>query len=106
MEENVKKQRRHLSLNISISIGCSLFIILLCSILAFVSYSVSNNVLYARYQAQMTSIIDLAQSFVDDVDMAECTHTFVRTSKFDETKAAFDNFVNNYSDLHFLYILR
>ena len=107
MQDSIKKkQRKHFSLNITISIGCSIFILILCSILALVSYNVSTNVLYSRYQAQMTSIVDLAQSSVDDADMAECAATFVKSAKFEETKAYFDNFVNNYSDLHYLYILK
>ena len=107
MEEVVKKKRKHLSLAVSITIGSTFFVLLLTTILSIVSYNVSKNVLYSRYQAQMTSIVDLAESFVDHDDMAACARAGAgsETTRYYETQAAFDKFAENYSDLHYLYIL-
>ena len=102
----VRTFRNKLALNTSISIGCFVFIFILSAILSLVSYKGGRDTLYVRYQAQMTSILDLAESYVDNEDLSNCVKTNVPSEKYNETQHAFDTFVTYYSDLHYLYILR
>ena len=98
--------RQRITLNISITIGCFVFILVLCSILSIVSYNISSATLYNRYRAQMKSIVDVAESYIDDDDMSECAETYQESPKYQETQAYFDQFVTYYTDLHYLYILK
>ena len=101
----MEKKRKHLKLGASISIGCSLFIGILTAVLSLISYNTSRNVLYSRYQAQMESIVSIAEAHVDIDDMCQCVETLTKSAKYQETQDFFDKFVDNYSDLHYLYIL-
>ena len=100
------KRKKHLPLAASVIIGCSLFIVTLSVISSFVSYNVSKNTLYQRYQAQMSSIIDTIEGYVDHDDMYQCVQTNVESEKYKETQKVFDSFAEKYSDLHYIYILR
>ena len=100
------KLRQRITLNISITIGCFIFIFALCAILSGVSYNISSNTLYTRYKAQMKSIVDVAESYIDHDDMSECAETYVESAKYQETQAYFDQFVTHYADLHYLYVLK
>ena len=99
------KRRKHFSIAVSVVIGCVLFIVSLSVVSAFVSYRVSKNTLYARYQAQMTSIIDTVDANVDHDDMYNCVKTQTKSEKYNEAQKVFDNFAEDYSDLHYIYIL-
>ena len=101
----MSKKRKYLPLSASITIGCSLFMVALTGTVAAVSFNVSRSVLYERYQEQMTSIVNIAEAYVDKNDMYECTRTLVESEKYVETQKFFDKFVTNYTDLHYLYIL-
>ena len=105
MKEKNRKNRR-IPLTATTSLGCFLAFMFLGGLLTFASYKVTKTVLYNRYKAQMTSIVDLAYAHVDIDDMSECSKTFVESEKYKETSAFFDNFVTNYTDLHYLYILK
>ncbi|MCR4807845.1 MAG: GGDEF domain-containing protein [Lachnospiraceae bacterium] len=74
--------------------------------ISFVTYGIYTRSFYDRYRAQMESIVTYSQQFIDDDDMSECADTFVETEKYKETREFFDNFVDNYSDLHYLYIVK
>ena len=107
MKEKTKNKRAgRVPLTVSTSIGCFLIFMILGGLLTYASYRVAKTVLYNRYKAQMTSIVDLAYAHIDIDDMSECSKTFVESEKYKETSAYFDNFVTNYSDLHYLYILK
>lgn len=102
---NNKRVRKHLPLAVSVIIGCILFIATLSGISYVVSYNVSKNTLYSRYQSQMKSIIDTIESYVDHDDMYNCVQTEERSPTYYKTQEVFDRFAENYSDVHFLYIL-
>ena len=74
--------------------------------LSFITYRIYTNSFYARYNKQMESILTYAQSHIDDDDMSECARTYIESEKYRETQAFFDNFVDNYTDLHYLYIVK
>ncbi|MBE6069844.1 MAG: hypothetical protein E7211_19450, partial [Clostridium lundense] len=93
-------------LNRSITIACAAIFLLLSVILSVATYRIFSDSMYSRYQEQMKSILDYAQSFIDGEDMAECAKTYVESEQYRATQAAFDNFVDHYKDLHYLYILK
>jgi len=99
-------EKKYRPLNRSITIACAIIFLLLSTILSVATYRLFSNAMYRRYQEQMTSIMDYAQTFIDNEDMAVCAKTYVETDKYRETQAAFDNFVDHYSDLHYLYIMK
>ena len=98
MKNTPKKVRKHLALNISVTIGCTLFIVILCSILSVVSYSTSRRTLYNRYQAQMTSIVNVAQTQIDNDDLYQCctVEPYTESEKYKQTLDFFNNFVSSY----------
>ena len=100
MEKKIKPMNR------SITIACTVIFVLLSVLLSVVTYRVFTSAMYRRYQEQMTSVLDYAQSFIDDEDMARCAETYAESEKYQETHAAFDRFVDYYKDLHYLYILK
>ncbi|MBE7004784.1 MAG: GGDEF domain-containing protein [Ruminococcaceae bacterium] len=100
MEKNTR------SLSRSITTACALFIGLLCVLLAMALVRLFKTAMYGRYQEQMHSILDYAQSFVDNEDMSQCAETYVETERYRETQNAFDRIVDYYKDLHYLYILK
>ena len=102
MKMNVKKR----PLGISITIVFSIFMVVLTTILSLSAYFVMTASMYDRYNHQMESILSYIQSYIDDDDMAECAKTFTESEKYNETREVFDRFIDNYTDIHYLYILR
>ena len=104
--EKIRKSKR-LTLNVSMAIGCFVFILVLCSILSIVSFNIAQTTLYSRYQSQMKSIADIALSSVDIDDMSECSRTLEESEKYKTTQAFFDNMATNYGgDMHYLHMFK
>ena len=93
-------------LGISITAVFGIFIVILTIALSLSAYMVMTASMYDRYNHQMDSILSYIQSYIDDDDMAECAKTFTESEKYKETREVFDRFIDNYSDIHYLYILR
>ncbi|MBP5617651.1 MAG: GGDEF domain-containing protein [Clostridia bacterium] len=79
---------------------------LLCVILSFVSYEFYTHTMYNRYQEQLTAIIDYVDAHVDRDDMAVCARTLEESEKYKEFQAFFDDFIDYYGDIHYLYIMK
>ena len=90
----------------SITIVFAIFIVILTIILSLSAYFVMSVSMYDRYNHQMESILSYIQNYIDDDDMAECAKTFTESEKYNETREVFDRFIDNYTDVHYLYILR
>ena len=99
-------KKKYRSISTSITVVCLLFLILLGLMLAFVTYILYTNNFFNRYQEQMTSILNYVETSIDDDDMSKCAETFVESEQYKKTQEFFDNFVDHYDDLHFLYILK
>ena len=106
MASSTKGRKKHLPLATGVVIGCILFITILSGLSTLISYNVSKNTLYTRYQAQMTSIIDYVEGFIDHDDMYECVQTQTESAKYKETQKVFDDLALRYLDLHYIYALR
>ena len=90
--------------NITITVICNILLMIL--IISFVTYRIYTKSFYERYKTQMESIVTYAQQYIDDDDMSRCADTFVESEKYKKTQEQFDNFVDNYADLHYLYIAK
>ena len=99
-------QKKFRPLSRRITLICLLFIVLLGIALPFVTYHLYSDTMFTRYREQMTSILDYVQDSIDHDDMSRCAETFEQTETHRKTQAFFDHFVDYYSDLHFLYMIK
>ncbi|MCR5000305.1 MAG: GGDEF domain-containing protein [Lachnospiraceae bacterium] len=98
--------RRFHPINRNITITVTAIVLVMILITSFVTYRTYTRSFYERYRTQMESIVTYAQQYIDDDDMSKCADTYTESAKYKETQARFDNFVDHYSDLHFLYIIK
>ena len=98
--------KRTYPLNRSIIIACLVFIVLLSCVMAVITYRIYKNTLYARYREEMVSIVNYIESFIDHDDMSQCAATYTPSEKHAEIQKLFDNYVDYYNDVHYLYIIR
>ncbi|MBO4846238.1 MAG: GGDEF domain-containing protein [Lachnospiraceae bacterium] len=98
-------QKKH-SLNISIIKVCTIFITLLTITLSIATYKIYSDTIIKKYQSQMESIVSYIESSIDTDDMSRCAETYTESKKYKEARILFDRFVDNYSDIHYLYILK
>ena len=82
------------------------FIVLLTVVMAYGTYRIYKNTMYARYREEMVSIVNYIESFIDHDDMSQCAETYVASEKHAEIQELFDNFIDYYNDVHYLYILK
>ena len=90
----------------NITIMIILNMLLMIVLFSFVTYRIYTKSFYERYKTQMKSIVTYVQQHIDDDDMSKCADTFVESPKYKETREFFDNFIDNYSDLHYLYMVK
>lgn len=93
-------------LNRSIVIVFSLFIGLLCIISSILLYLVYTKNMYKRYKQQLYSVVTYVESHIDHDDMAKCAETFIESDAYREFQVFFDNLIDNYPDIHYLYIMK
>ena len=90
----------------SVTIACLVFFVLLTAVMAYGTYRIYKNTMYARYREEMISIVNYIESFIDHDDMSRCAETYTPSEKHAKVQELFDNFVDYYNDVHYLYILR
>ena len=93
-------------LNRTVSIVCALFISLLCIILSAATYRLYTRTMYERYEKQLSSILNYVEAQIDHDDMAECARTYVESEKYKEFQVFFDELIDHYEDVHYLYIMQ
>ena len=93
-------------LNRSITIACILFIIILCLVLSVATWNIYTHSMYDRYQKQMLSLVNYMDNHIDRDDLAVCARTYVESDKYRELQAFLDNLIDNYQDVHYLYIMQ
>lgn len=62
--------------------------------------------MYTRYREEMVSIVNYLESFIDHDDMSQCAETYIASEKHAKIQELFDNFIDYYNDVHYLYILK
>ncbi|WP_158589564.1 GGDEF domain-containing protein [Butyrivibrio sp. CB08] len=88
----------------SIVTGCVLMTVVLCLSLAIANYIGYRNTLYVRYEAYITDLLRFAADNIDVDDMEECLETGVKSEKFEETQALFDN-IKDTHNIDFIYVI-
>lgn len=104
MERKPKKPFVSLSKNILIT--SIVFIVFLLFVLGYITYKVYTVAMITRYQKQLTSIIDYVEAHIDKDDMAECARTYEESETYKQFQDFFDDLVDHYSDVHYLYIMQ
>lgn len=90
----------------SVVIVCAVFIALLIAILSFASYRLFTRAMFDRYKAQMDSVATYVDSYIDHDDMSECADTFVESDTYVQFQAFIDKFIDNYKDVHYVYLMK
>ena len=90
----------------SMTLACLVFFILLILLSSLVTYRMYTSSMYERYQKQMASILDYVEAHIDNDDMAECARTYVESEKYRQFQEFFDDFIDHYEDVHYLYIMQ
>ena len=88
----------------SIMLRCVLFIAALCIVLSIVNAFGYGDALTRRYEAYITDILDYAASNIDVDDMKECLATGVKSEKYEETQALFDN-IKDTCEIDYIYVI-
>lgn len=94
------------SLNRSVTVVCISFFAVLCIVLSAATWKIYTATMYERYQKQMVSVLDYVQAHIDTEDMAVCARTYEESETYRQFQAFFDDMIDHYSDVHFLYIMQ
>ncbi len=105
METQNHKKRVQKPLRRSITVGCILFIAILCLVLIITSYFNYRRSLYQRFESYIHDILKYVERHIDDDDLMQCTSTLERSKKFDELEKFMDEIKEDF-DVHYLYILK
>lgn len=89
----------------SITIGCIAFIIILSVALSVMTYIFYSQSIYGKYEEEMTNILNLVESQIDEDDLYDCVNTLTESKTYKKLQKYMDNFVDNYN-VHYLYILK
>ena len=99
----MKRHRR--PLNRSITIGCIIFLLLLSVLLSVANLTLHRNFVYQDYQVYIQDIINYTMIGIDGDDLKTCIETKTETEKYKETLLFMDKIIDNYHDIHYLYVI-
>ncbi|MCR5135659.1 MAG: sensor domain-containing diguanylate cyclase [Oscillospiraceae bacterium] len=102
----VGREKNRRPLNRSITIGCVVFIIILCVLLSLANLSIYRNYVYSDYRGYITDILALTMDYIDGDDLKSCIETGVESPRYKETLLSMDNLIDHFSDIHYLYAVR
>ena len=91
-------------MKLSIFVGCSIFVVSLCVVLSYLSYSSFSRSLYRSYELRLDDVLKYVDKHIDKDDLAECTRTKVESPKYKELRDFMDNICDNFG-VHYLYIM-
>ena len=90
----------------SVFFACVLFFLTLSLLLSVVTYRLYTDSMYSRYRQELTSVANFLETQIDNDDMAECARTYVASEKHQKTQEFLDNFIDQYTDLHYVYLMQ
>ena len=90
----------------SISTACALFFLVLSLILSVATYLLYTSSMYARYEKELTSVESFVEAQIDHDDMAECARTGVESEKYRTFQSFLDNFIDQFQDVHYIYLMK
>jgi diguanylate cyclase (GGDEF)-like protein len=92
-------------LNRSVTVGSTIFLVLLSLILSIATYQGFRQSIYRRYEAQMSDILYYTDSHIDHDDLAQCVRTGVKSEKYEQLQALVDDLYTNHQGLHYIYVV-
>lgn len=90
-------------LNRSITIGCIIFILLLCLLLSIANLTLYRNYVFDDYRGYIADILNITLDQIDGDDLRTCIETGQKSEKYQETLLYMDNFMDHFSDIHYFY---
>lgn len=90
-------------LNRSITIGCVIFILVLCLLLSVANLTIYKNYVYNDYRSYISELLDFAMAHVDGDDLQNCIETLEESDKYKETLHLMDEMMDHFTDIHYLY---
>ena len=94
------------SIQRQVTLVCVIFVLMLSTVLGLVVYRLYTRTMFQKYERQMTSVLDYVESRLDKDDMSVCAETLVESEKYRQFQSFFDDFIDHYDDVHYLYIVR
>lgn len=94
---------RRRPLNRSITIGCVLFIIVLCVLLSMANLSIYKNYVYDDYRTYIWNILDYSLAHIDGDDLRECIQTCEESEQYKQTLLFMDSLMDHFDDIHYFY---
>lgn len=91
-------------LNRSVTIGSTVFLLLLALILSVATYLSFRQSMYERFEAQMTDTLNYIDSHIDHDDLAQCVRTKQPSEKYKELQLFLDDIFVTQS-YHYVYIV-
>ena len=88
----------------SIVTGCILFIAVLCLLLGLTSYREYRKVLYHRYEAYITDLLEYASACIDVDDLKDCLEKGEKSEEFEELQDRLD-LIKDTHKIDFLYVI-
>ncbi len=100
------KEKRKRPLNRSITVGCILFILVLCVLLSVANLTIYRNYVYNDYRGYIADILDYTLTHIDSDDLARCIETREESEKYKETLLFMDSMMDHFQDIHYFYAVR
>jgi len=88
----------------SIYIGMFIYIVSLCVLFSFLTYSTLSRSLYGSYNRRMDDILQYVDHHIDKDDLAQCVKTNKESVKFFKMNSFMDSILEEF-DVHYLYII-
>ncbi len=80
----------------SITVGCILFIIILCALLCSANLALYKNYVYDDYRVYIEDILNYTLSHMDGDDLKVCIETGEESEKYKETLLFMDNMIDHF----------
>ena len=97
------KKRKRRPLNRSITIGCVIFIIILCVLLSLANLRIYRNFVYSDYRGYISDILSYTSAHIDGDDLKRCIETGEESPRYKETLLFMDDMIEHFDDMHYFY---
>ncbi len=97
----MKKHKK--PLNRSITIGCVLFIIVLCILLSLANPVLYQNYVFQDYRDYISDLLLYTLDHIDGDDLKVCIETGRESEKYKESLLFMDDLMDHVDDIHYLY---
>ena len=95
--------KHKMPLNRSMSIGCTIFIVMLCVVLSHVNLSVYRSYVYDDYRGYIEDILNYTLAHIDGDDLQTCILTGQESETYKQTLHFMDDLMDSFDDIHYYY---